>query len=189
MSTALNVLVSDDVWLRVVTDARWVNTDGSLSEQALKKKALAPPLDPNKPWSHELSGRSLSHAKDVQKNGVFFVDVVRNKQRNPNKHLRFVGVAAATVGDLRPLCARLKSELVFSPVMEVYNPFFDEAHSDFVVYAANEDSLDEVRTSLQELLILVKSPNCSNSRRVSGSQVFHRRQHCHAGNALRANEW
>lgn len=163
MATALTFLVSDDVWLRVITDRRWLNSDGSLSEQALKKRALAPPLDSSKLWSHELSGRALSHAGDVQRNGEFFVDVVRNLQKYPNKNLLFVGVAAAKVENLRPLCGGVKSDLLFSPVMDLYNPFFDEAHSDFIVYAANEDALDEVRTNLQEVLIVILSPKCSNS--------------------------
>ena len=90
----------DDCWFRVITDTRWINSDGSLAEQALKGNKLGPPKT-LRPWSHELSGRLLSLVSDVAGDSIRFVEKVRSGLNGPAKTVAFSGVACRIPRDLR----------------------------------------------------------------------------------------
>lgn len=140
-----------DCWFRVIIDARWVNADGTISEQALKNRAIAAPTDANRPWSHELSGRLLSLTSNISVEGDAFVAKIRAKQKKPSKHLIFSGVVYGRPHNLRDqLGTQMRSDVVHTPISPP-DEWADPAHADFVIFGAStEDDLDVIRTFIQD---------------------------------------
>jgi hypothetical protein len=153
-----------DCWFRNITDLRWINDDGTISEQALKGRAIAP-APPQMPWAYEMSGRLLSLVVDVEADGRSFVEVIRTKQKKPSKTLQFAGVAHASVGQLGwETSSKLQTCTYHTPV-DFPVEFADPAHSDFTVTGPVEESdLDEIRTKLQAVLKVLGAGNCNSLR-------------------------
>jgi hypothetical protein len=133
-----------ECWFRVITNEDHITKDRTLHYQALKGKQFWP--SSGKEWSHELSGRIVSLAGDlktIEADARAFAQQIRDKYpatKKPTK-LTFVGVACRRVADLQSSSLdRLKTDVVYTPEGA------DCAHSDIVVYGAQEDaSLDPIR--------------------------------------------
>jgi hypothetical protein len=148
----------DECWFRVITNANWVNADGTISEQALKGNAFRVPNN-DRPWSRELSGRLLSLVADLARDGAEFVEKTRKLQRKPSKHLVFAGVLCGTRKNLRGLVHhQMRTDVIHTPISPP-DEWADHAHSDFVVFdCIHEVFLDEVRTFIQDQTKVVVRP-------------------------------
>jgi hypothetical protein len=121
-------------------------------------------------YSHELSGRLVSLLAnipaDILAEATDRINRIRQNFQNQGKPVpskfQFVGVACATVAELRvPLAAPL-TDVIYTPV-----PAVDNAHSDFVANVPNEDELNTVRVRLTRRLLAItpneiaaRLPNC-----------------------------
>jgi hypothetical protein len=80
-----------DVWLRAITDEKYLERDGTLHNSAFGgKRVLGPPSTPERPWSMELSGWLLS-----------FIDTLEAKCTDFCSGRLFAGVMLQSVERLR----------------------------------------------------------------------------------------
>ena len=80
-----------DVWLRAITDEKYLKRDGTLHNSAFGgKRVLGPPSTPERPWSMELSGWLLS-----------FIDRLEAKCTDFCSERPFAGVMFQGVDKLR----------------------------------------------------------------------------------------
>ena len=70
----------DDTWFRVITDEEYLRADGRLKNRAFTGKAIAPPKG-EREWQHELSGRLLSFALNVETEAKEFCTSVQRGSR------------------------------------------------------------------------------------------------------------
>lgn len=118
-----------DTWLRVITDRKYLKSDGTLSNNAFSgKRVIAPPAKP-RPWSIELSGALLSIIDDLTSYGRGFCGD------------RFAGY-------MFQLAGRLRNPDLATDV--VYTPTADPAHADLVSYRLSTESKYALRDWLQD---------------------------------------
>jgi hypothetical protein len=138
-----------DTWLRVLTVRRHLRSDGTLHHNAFSGSAIKPPPpDKNRRWSHEISGRLVSLAEDVEKEGKAFCESL---SRATGQTKEFVGVAYARVEGLRAMVECISTDVCYTPLGH------DPAHSDVVFFNSTDSDLDRLRDWLQEVLRPVKS--------------------------------
>jgi hypothetical protein len=130
-----------DIWLRVITNERYIRADGRLNNQAFKG-AIAPP-DIRRTWSHELSGRLKSLINDIAAESLQFCGV----RQKP-----FVGVMHAVVSALRTqIDNRITTDACYTPKPD------DGAHADFVTFDSVDDDLPRIRDWLQEIVKVARA--------------------------------
>lgn len=118
-----------DTWLRVITDRKYVKSDGTLSNNAFSgKRVIASPAKP-RPWSIELSGALLSMIDDLYSYGHSFCGV------------RFAGYMFQLAGKLRN--PDLATDVIYTPTA-------DPAHADLVSYRLTIESKYALRDWLQD---------------------------------------
>jgi hypothetical protein len=117
-----------DTWFRHATAKRHVTARGTIHHAMFKGSAIGPPADPHQRWRAEVSGRLLSQAGDVAAEGEAAVERGRDKLKAQGKefgHLKFIGIAYATVAKLRSFTLAA-TDVVFDPLPE------DAAHANLV---------------------------------------------------------
>ncbi len=125
-----------DTWLRVITDKKYLKSDGTLSNNAFSgKRVIAPPAKP-RPWSIELSGALLSMIDDLRAYGHGFCGD------------NFAGYMFQLVGKLRN--TDLATDVVYTPTA-------DTAHADLVSYRLGIESKYALRDWLQDSIRCVRS--------------------------------
>lgn len=130
----------DDTWFRVITDEEYLRADGRLKNRAFTGKAIAPPKG-EREWQHELSGRLLSFALNVETEAKEFCTSVQKD---------FAGVMYSAVAALRFAIGKVTTDVRYTPLES------DKAHADFVSFKSTEEDLPAIRDKLQELVRALK---------------------------------
>jgi hypothetical protein len=151
-------------WYRTITNSDHVTNDGVLSLQALKGKgAFSPTNVPG--YSHELSGELVCLSREpvahVAAKCLDRVEAIRRKLQQAGKpvpsKIGFMGVACANAGELRVHIAPNVPTNVF------YTPINGDLHSDFVVDASTDATLDLTRAELTRRLRVVNPDHLANA--------------------------
>jgi hypothetical protein len=130
---------AEDTWLRVITNEKYIKSDGTLANNAFTGKAIAPPAAP-RPWSIELSGALLSKIADLRTYGGAF------------PYGQFVGYMFQEVRILRN--EELETDVVYTPKKDTPHP--DTAHADLVSYRLALQEKYALRDWLQETVRCVR---------------------------------
>lgn len=155
-----DILPPEESWYRILTRDEYVASGAHISEAALKAGAISVNSNGARAWSHEVSGRRSSmcgRAKDIDDHGIKFVADINQRRidrgQKYNPLIKYAGIAYATAGDLQgsTLVVGVTTNVVHTPIA-----LQDDAHTDFVVFGANDTHMDELRTFLQDRLIVSK---------------------------------
>jgi hypothetical protein len=125
-----------DTWLRVITDEKYLKTDGTLSNNAFSGKRVIAPPDPPRPWSLELSGALLSMIADLQS----YADTFCGE--------RFAGYMFQKVENLRS--KDNATDVVYTPRAA------NSAHADLVAYHLPLEDKYVLRDWLQDSIQCVR---------------------------------
>ncbi len=144
-----------ECWFRTIVNREHVDKKGMLVIQAFKGRAFA--ITQIAGFAHELSGQLVSQVGDLKRIDAednARVISVQEKWKAQHGKLpswsQYMGVACASAAELRPhMGPNIRSDVYFTPITGS-----DEAHSDFVVSAA-ETELDKVRAELVKRLRVV----------------------------------
>jgi hypothetical protein len=129
---------ADDVWLRAITDERYLKPDGTLHNSAFSgRRVLGPPSTPGRPWSLELSGWLLSLIEGLERKCTDFC-----------LGRRFAGVMFQSVEKLRSEASGFRTDVIFTPKPN------DSAHADFVGFGTADKFV--IRDWLQDMLGAVR---------------------------------
>jgi hypothetical protein len=123
-----------DTWLRVITNEKYIKSDGTLHNSAFTGKAISPP-DPAKPWALELSGALLSLIGDLRTYGQEFCGD------------KFAGFMFQKVENLRN--EDRDTDVIFTPRTEAPA---DPAHSDLVAYRLEFENKAALKDWLQDFI-------------------------------------
>lgn len=150
-----------DCWLRNLMNESHAPR-GKIHHSALKGQMTSPDPVPKRFWSHELSGRLLSEAKDIQAEGDSHcarrnATLISQNRVVPAK-FRFIGVAAASVSVLRQPNDITAADVIFTPNQ------VDEAHADFVALRASDADIPALLDWLQDNLKFIPSGSLSDVR-------------------------
>lgn len=127
-----------DVWLRAITDDKYLKRDGALHNSAFSgKRVLGPPTTPERPWSIELSGWLLSLIDELEAKCIDFCG------GRP-----FAGVMFQGVEILRSQASGVRTDVIYTPKPD------DGAHADFVAFGAADKFV--IRDWLQDMLRTVR---------------------------------
>ena len=121
--------------------------DGRLKSSAFTGKAISRHVG-NREWAHELSGRLLSLAGDVE---------VEAKEFCTNVQKEFAGVMYSAVAALRFTLDKITTDVRYTPLNR------DRAHSDFVTFKSIDEDLPAIRDKLQEIVKPLKAGQLATS--------------------------
>jgi hypothetical protein len=153
----------DECWFRFIIHEKYINSDGTLSHQALKGTGAFSDAQA-KPWAHELSGAIVSLAgkiSDIQAAGEKMALDAQQKwiasHGKPSRKIYFAGAACASGQALKAVVEGIQTAAVYTP-----DPLIDPAHSDFVTYGSTTSaSLDPVKDWLLFNLRVVRQNQLS----------------------------
>jgi hypothetical protein len=127
-----------DVWLRAITDEKYLKADGTLHNSAFTgKRVLGPPSTPGRSWSLELSGWLLSLIEGLERKCADFCG------SRP-----FAGIMYRSVEQLRWEATGFRTDVIYTPKLD------DRAHADFVAFGAADKFV--IRDPLQDILQVVR---------------------------------
>jgi hypothetical protein len=127
-----------DVWLRAITDEKYLKRDGTLHNSAFSgKRVLGPPSTSHRLWSIELSGWLLSLIGELETKCTDFCG------GRP-----FAGVMFQGVEKLRSEASGVRTDVIYTPKPG------DDAHADLVVFGAADKFV--IRDWLQDILRTVR---------------------------------
>ena len=133
-----------DTWLRVLTDERYIKSDGTVHNSAFGGRAIAQPQGSGE-WTLELSGRLLSLVTDLDSESRAFC-----------AGRTFAGILYQTVENLRQngdgffRMTGCRTDVIFTPTA-------DPAHADLVAYGPTEESKFLIRDWLQDFIQVVRA--------------------------------
>lgn len=156
----MQIRVADgDVWVRPLTNKRYIKSSGKLNHAALKGRAISAPKVGARVWKSEISGRLRSIADDIRKHAERRVQQLiqaANDRGERGSECQFRGVMFSRVGEVRQWEID-QCDVIFDPITDEADPNYDPAHANLVFFTKPPDQILSVIEELVDRVTVLSA--------------------------------